>query len=240
MCLQRRAFLVFRSRNVLDDGFEQRFEIFVIRQTAILRLVFGSVAGLGRAVDDRQVEQRILIEIDTLFDNVLSQTEQQIGGFSNDLFDTCVRTIGLVHAQDNRQLGFQSLAQHEAGLRQRAFGCVDEQHDAINHGDATLDLAAEIGVTGSIDDVEGDAFRMAVLGGQRTGVLHSGVLGEDGDALLTFQIIGIHHTIRNFLTFVEHVGLCQHGIDQRGLAVIDVCHNRYISNIAANRHRNLS
>ncbi len=49
-----------------DDGFEQRFEIFVIRQTAILRLVFGSVAGLGRAVDDRQVEQRILIEIDTL------------------------------------------------------------------------------------------------------------------------------------------------------------------------------
>ena len=240
VCLQRRAFLVFRSRNVLDDGFEQRFEIFVIRQTAILRLVFGSVAGLGRAVDDRQVEQRILIEIDTLFDNVLSQAEQQIGGFSNDLFDTCVRTIGLVHAQDNRQLGFQSLAQHEAGLRQRAFGCVDEQHDAINHGDATLDLAAEIGVTRSIDDVEGDAFRMAVLGGQRTGVLHSGVLGEDGDALLTFQIIGIHHTIRNFLTFVEHVGLCQHGIDQRGLAVIDVCHNRYISNIAANRHRNLS
>ena len=62
----------------------------------------------------------------------------------------------------------------------------------------------------------------------------------DGDALLTFQIIGIHHTIRNFLTFVEHVRLCQHGIDQRGLAVIDVCHNRYISNIAANRHRNLS
>ena len=91
-----------------------------------------------------------------------------------------------------------------------------------------------------IDDVEGDAFRMAVLGGQRAGVLHRGVLGEDGDALLTFQIIGIHHTIRNFLTFVEHVGLCQHGIDQRGLAVIDVCHNRYISNIAANRHRNLS
>ena len=34
--------------------------------------------------------------------------------------------------------------------------------------------------------------------------------------------------------------VCQHGIDQRGLAVIDVCHNRYISNIAANRHRNLS
>ena len=91
-----------------------------------------------------------------------------------------------------------------------------------------------------VDDVQGDAFRMPVLGGQRTGVLHSSVLGENGNALLTLQIVGIHHTIRDFLTLVEHVGLCQHGIDQRGLAMIDVCHNRYISNIAANRHRNLS
>ena len=81
---------------------------------------------------------------------------------------------------------------------------------------------------------------MAVLGGQRTGVLHSSVLGENGNALLTLQIVGVHHTIRDFLTLVEHVGLCQHGIDQRGLTMIDVCHNRYISNIAANRHRNLS
>ena len=91
-----------------------------------------------------------------------------------------------------------------------------------------------------IDDVEGDAFRMAVLGGQRAGVLHRGVLGEDGDALLAFQIVGIHHTVRDFLTLVEHVGLGQHRVDQGGLTVIDVCHNRYISDIAANRHRNLS
>ena len=81
---------------------------------------------------------------------------------------------------------------------------------------------------------------MAVLGGQRASVLHCGVLGEDGDALLALQIVGIHHTVRDFLTLVEHVGLGQHCVDQRGLAVIDVCHNRYISDIAANRHRNLS
>ena len=81
---------------------------------------------------------------------------------------------------------------------------------------------------------------MTVLGGQRTGVLHGGVLGEDGDALLAFQIVGVHHAIRDFLALVEHMGLRQHAVDQGGLAMIDVCHNRYISNIAANRHRNLS
>ena len=238
--LQRRAFLVFRSRNVLDDGLEQRLEVVVVRQTAVFRLVFGSVTGLGGAVDDRKVEEGILIEVDAFLDDVLGQAEQQVGGLTDDFGDSGVRTIGLVHAQDDRKLGFEGLAQHETGLRQRAFGSVDEQHDAIDHGDATLHLATEIGVARGIDDVEGDAFRMAVLGGQRAGVLHRGVLGEDGDALLAFQIVGIHHTVRDFLTLVEHVGLGQHRVDQGGLTVIDVCHNRYISDIAANRHRNLS
>ena len=169
-----------------------------------------------------------------------TQTEQQIGGFADDFLDTGVGTVDLVHAQDDRQLGFEGLAQHETGLRQRAFGGVNEQDHAVDHGDAALDLAAEIGVAGGVDDVEGDAVGAAVLGGHRAVVFHGGVLGEDGDALLAFQIVGIHHTIRHFLTLVEHVGLLKHGIDQRGLAVIDVCHNRYISNIAANRHRNLS
>ena len=240
MGLQRRAFLVFRSRNVLDDGLEQRLEVVVVRQAAVFRLVFGSVTGLGGAVNDRKVEEGILIEVDAFLDDVLGQAEQQVGGLTDDFGDSGVRTIGLVHAQDDRKLGFEGLAQHETGLRQRALGSVDEQHDAIDHGDATLHLATEIGVARGIDDVEGDAFRMAVLGGQRAGVLHRGVLGEDGDALLAFQIVGIHHTVRDFLTLVEHVGLGQHRVDQGGLTVIDVCHNRYISDIAANRHRNLS
>ena len=80
-------------------------------------------------------------------------------------------------------------------------------------------------MAGGIDDVEGDALRVAVLGRQRAGVFHCRVLGEDGDALLAFQIVGIHHTIRHFLTLAKHVGLLKHGIDQGGLAVIDVSRN---------------
>ena len=240
MGLQRLALFVFRSRNGGDDGLEQRLEVVVVRQAAVLGLVGGGVTGLGRAVDDRHFEQLIEVELDAFVLHVVGQAEQQVGGFADDFGDAGVGAIDLVHAQDDRQLGFQGLAQHEAGLRQRAFGGVDQQHHAVDHGDAALDLTAEIGVAGGVDDVEGDAVRAAVLGGHRAGVFHCGVLGENGDALLAFQIVGIHHTIRHFLTLVEHVGLLKHGIDQRGLAVIDVCHNSYISNIAANRHRNLS
>ena len=238
--LQRRAFLVFRSRNVLDDGLEQRLEVVVVRQTAVFRLVFGSVTGLGGAVDDRKVEEGILIEVDAFLDDVLGQAEQQVGGFTDDFGDSGVRTIGLVHAQDDRKLGFEGLAQHETGLRQRAFGSVDEQHDAVDHRDAALDLATEIGVAGGVDDVERDAVRVTVLGRQRTGVFHGRVLGQDGDALLALQIVGVHHTIRHLLALVEHVGLLEHRVYQRGLAVIDVCHDSHITNITANRHRNLS
>ena len=238
--LQRGAFLVFGGRDGGDDGLEQRLEVVVVRQATVGGLVHGGVAGLGGAVDDRHLQQLVKVQVDALVLHVIGQAEQQIGGFADDLFDTGVGAVDLVHAQDDRQLGLQGLAQHESGLRQRAFGGVHEQHDAVDHGDAALDLATEVGVAGGIDDVEGDALRVAVLGGQRTGVFHGRVLGEDGDTLLAFQIVGIHHTIRHFLTLGKHVRLLKHGIDQGGLAVIDVSHNRHITDISTNRHRNLS
>ena len=57
MGLQRCARLVFGGRDVLDDRVEQRFQIVVVGQLAIGRLVLGGIAHLGGAVDHRQVEQ---------------------------------------------------------------------------------------------------------------------------------------------------------------------------------------
>ena len=42
----------------------------------------------------------------------------------------------------------ERLAQDEAGLRQRALGRVDEQDDTVDHREAALDLATEVGVAG--------------------------------------------------------------------------------------------
>jgi hypothetical protein len=38
---------------------------------------------------------------------------------------------------------------------------VDEQHDAVDHGECPLDLTAEVGVAGRVDDVQGDVVTVA-------------------------------------------------------------------------------
>src|SRR5699024_7487447 len=99
-----------------------------------------------------------------------------------------------------------------------ALGRVDEQDDTVDHGQGTLDLATEVGVTRGVDDVDNEVA--AVLAG--TLAAHGGVLGQDGDALLAFEITGVHHAVSDTTVVVEHAGLLQHGVDEGGLAVVDV------------------
>src|SRR6185312_8814050 len=74
-----------------------------------------------------------------------------------------------------------------------------------------LDLAAEVGVAGRIDDID-----LRVAEAQRD------VLGQNGDAALAFEIVGVEDAVAAQFALAEHAGLTEHLIDQRGLAVIDV------------------
>jgi hypothetical protein len=58
---------------------------------------------------------------------------------------------------------------------------LDEQDHAIDHRQAALDLTAEVGVAGCVDDVDG-----------HPAVPDRGVLGQDRDALFPFQVAGVH------------------------------------------------
>ena len=84
----------------------------------------------------------------------LARAEQQVVALFDDLVDAGIRSVGLVDQQDDGELRLERLAQHESGLRQRALARVDEQHHAIDHRQAALDLAAEVGVAGGVDDVD--------------------------------------------------------------------------------------
>ena len=53
-------------------------------------------------------------------------------------------------------------------------------------------------------------------------IMDSGILGENGDAALAFEIAGVHHTVDDRLVFAVHAALLEHLIDQRGLAVVNV------------------
>ena len=136
------------------------------------------------------------------------------------LFDARVRSIDLVHDHHDGQTGLEGFSQDEPSLRERAFGGIDQEEYSVDHGQATLDLAAKIGVSRGIDD--GDLYRTSLDGR---------VLGQDGDSLFTFEIPRIENSVGDDLIASKSPRLAEHGIDQRGFAVVDVRHDCDISEI---------
>ena len=74
-----------------------------------------------------------------------------------------------------------------------------------------LDLAAKVSVAWRIDNVD-----LGIL------VMNRRVLGQNRNAALFFKIVRVHDAIGNSLVRAEGAGLAEHGIDKRGLAVVDV------------------
>src|SRR3954447_15620817 len=81
-------------------------------------------------------------------------------------------------------------------------------------------------MTRRVDDVD---LRLAVANG--------GVLREDRDALLTLEIHRVHHPLGDVLVVAERPRLPQHRVDERGLAMVDVRHDRDVPDVVALGHR---
>jgi len=54
------------------------------------------------------------------------------------------------------------------------------------------------------------------------GIEHGRVLGKNRDAALAFQIVRVHDALGDGLVVAERAALAEHGVNQRGLAVIHV------------------
>ena len=95
-------------------------------------------------VDDREVEHVVGgVEI-----------HQQVEHLVDHFLRPGVGAVDLVDDQDGLQAALQRLLQHEPRLRHRAFEGVDQQQRAVGHAEHALDLAAEVGVAGRVDEVE--------------------------------------------------------------------------------------
>ncbi len=129
-----------------------------------------------RAVEDREVELLV----------ARVERGKQVEHLVHHLGRPRVRAIHLVDEDDGLETHAQRLRHHEFGLRQRALGGVDQHQRAVHHIEDALDLAAEIGVARRVDDVDTRA-----LPDDR------GHLGEDGDAALALEIVGIHGALRH-------------------------------------------
>jgi hypothetical protein len=103
---------------VVDDLLEER------REEGVLAVGRSAAETLARVA----VEHR---ELELLFRGV--EIDEQVVDLVDHLVDARVGAVDLVDYHDRRQVGLERLAQHEAGLRQRALGGIDEQHDAVDH-----------------------------------------------------------------------------------------------------------
>ena len=57
-----------------------------------------------------------------------------------------------------------------------------------------------------------------------------GVLGQDSDATLALQLVGIHHPLGHYFVGAEGARLAEHGVNQRGLAVVNVSDDGDVAN----------
>ncbi len=87
-------------------------------------------------------------------------------------------TVDLVDDDHRNETLSKRLLRNKTGLRHWSLNGIDEQQHAVDHREHALDLAAEVGMTGGIDDI--DAITVPV---------ERGVLGENCDTALTFEIV---------------------------------------------------
>ena len=139
------------------------------------------------------------------------QPVEQVEGLLDHPFRPRRWPIDLVDDDDRLQPERQRLAGDEGRLRHRTFDGVDQQQHGIHHRQRPLDLAAEVGVSGSVDDVDRPLHPV-----------DRRVLGEDGDAALSFESVGVHHPLAALAVRAQAARLPQQLVHQRGLAVVDV------------------
>ena len=192
-----RSFLDVRRRDMAEHEIEQRLHARLLRALGALR----HPALLGRAVEDGEIE--------LLVGGI--EAREQVEDLVDHLVRPRIGAVDLVDDDDGLQPHLQRLRHHELGLRQRAFGGIDQHQSAVDHVEDALDLAAEIGVAWRVDDV--DAGALPEDGGR---------LGEDGDAALALEVVGIHGALGHALVLAERAGLLEQPVDEGGLAMVDM------------------
>ena len=197
--LERTVRIDLRRVHMLHDRFVQRGH--VARPHV---LVQAGVAVQGRGVDHREIE---------LFVG-RAETVEQIERLVQHPVRARARAVDLVDHHDRLEAHLERLLGDEARLRHRAVHRIDQQQHRIDHRQHALDFAAEVGMSGRVDDIDA-----VVAPGDRR------VLGQNRDAAFLFLVVGIHHALGEHGAFAERAGLLEQTIDEGGLAMVDVGDN---------------
>src|SRR6478609_4942917 len=185
-----------RRRDVVDDRLEEGSHVLLL-----LAEVVHHVAVAARAVNDRGVE--------LLLGGI--ELHQELEHLVVHLGRVRVVAVDLVDDDHDLQAVGERLAVHETGLGLGTVIGVDDQQHAVDHAEGALDFAAEVGVAGRVQDV--DNLVLPVDGR---------VLGLDRDALLLFEVHGVHGALFDALVGAVDTALLEELVDEGGFPVVDV------------------
>ena len=162
---------------MFEDGFKQRAHIGAV----VFFFQFGK-AGEAGSVNDGEIELLV----------AGAQFVEQFKCLVDHPARARARFVDFVDHHNRAQAQRQGFFGHKTGLRHRAFLRIHQQHHAIDHAQHALHFAAEIGVSGGVDDIDVVAF-----------VFDGGVFGQNGDAALFFDVAAVHHALVNVLVAAE-------------------------------------
>ena len=188
--------IALRSRNTFDNLVHQDAEV------AIRVFKFGAANALTATAKNS-------VEIELFFGSI--EFAEQVKDLVQGEERVTTVTVDLVHDDDRGKAEFQSLLRHEAGLGHGAFECVNDQKNAIDCTQNAFHLATEVSMPRGIDDVHAVSL-----------VHHARVLGEDGNAAFAFKVVGVHHAVHDFFTFMEGSALFEELVHQGCFTVVNV------------------
>ncbi len=123
----------------------------------------------------------------------------------------CVGAVDLVQDDDRAKAHFQRLRQDEAGLRHRAFLCIDEEQHGIDHSEHPFHLSRKVGVARSVDNIDLEIF-----------VVYRSMFGKNCDPALSLLIVAVHDAFWNLFIFTKDIRLFQQIIEQCCFAMVNV------------------
>ena len=182
-----------------DDGLEEHLHV-----AALVTVIRAAARVAPQGGGEHHAEVELLL--------ARPQAIEEVEGLVHDPRRARAGPVDLVHDHDGLETAREGLLGHEARLWHGAVHGIDEQQHGIHHRQDPLHLAAEIGMSRGIDDVD-----PIVPPAQRR------ILGEDSDPALPLQLVRVHDAFDAPRALAQGPGLLQQAVDERGLAVVDVC-----------------
>ena len=159
-----RAFYIYvRAGDFLQDGIQQGNHVHV----AIIDVVTCVAIDRG-SVNYGEIELLV----------ACTQLNHQVEHLVNSSIGVSVGAVNLVNHNNDAQTTLKGVRKNETGLGLGALISINNKQCAVCHIENTLYLATEVGMAGSIDNVD-----LGVL------VMDGDVLRENGDAALALLIV---------------------------------------------------